>query len=332
MKIAYFHRLTFDETEQRFSIEAKNLGTELVFIKYKDLQLTSNSDLSLNSITYNGLDIKNFDAWFVRSVGSEFEWSKLLQLYAKEHNIPVVDEYIVTEGVLKRFKSTMGYILASNGINYPNTLYLNTLNQVKEYIKINNSTVQQYNKAKNQPTSQPANFSYPFIIKLSSGGRHGMGTFFIQKPQDIAELEQTLQNRKQLALKEGKQAPIFRGFLIQEYIQNDGDYRVMTVGYKCIGGFKRAPKEIKLVLNKSLDKSKALDAVPQDVVKVAEDAARVLQIEVAGTDLVRDAKTNKVYIVEVNEAPQFKVFEKRTKINAPKAVLEYVMQKARGEG
>ena len=41
MKIAYFHRLTFEETEHRFKEEAEKMGIELVFIKYKDLVLKS---------------------------------------------------------------------------------------------------------------------------------------------------------------------------------------------------------------------------------------------------------------------------------------------------
>ena len=50
-------------------------------------------------------------------------------------------------------------------------------------------------------------------------------------------------------------------------------------------------------------------------------------VEIAGTDLVISNKTGEVYLIEVNEAPQFKVFEKRTKINAPRKILEYCINK-----
>jgi glutathione synthase/RimK-type ligase-like ATP-grasp enzyme len=70
-----------------------------------------------------------------------------------------------------------------------------------------------------------------------------------------------------------------------------------------------------------------LKEVPEAVVKTAEAAARALEVEVAGTDLVISKKTGEVYIIEVNEAPQFKVFEKRTKINAPRKILEYCVSK-----
>lgn len=100
----------------------------------------------------------------------------------------------------------------------------------------------------------------------------------------------------------------------------------MTVGYKVIGGFKRAAKEEKLVMNKSIGKSVAVD-LPDDVIAEAEKAAKAVEVEITGTDLVRDSRNGKVYIIEVNEAPQFKVFEKRTKINAAKKIMEYLKEK-----
>ncbi len=363
MKIAYFHRLTFEDTEQRFKEEAERMGIDLVFIKYKNLSLESDNfnKTQKNKITFKGIDLKDFDIWFFRSVGSELEWSKLLQLYARDNNIPIVDDYILTEGVLKRFKSTMGYLLAKNGINYPQTTYFNTFKQVKNYLGVEDCSYPGGSIATDRIQNKDSIASlqndggelnhicncggscgcggcstdsfdrevvYPFIIKMSSGGRHGMSTFFIQQKTDLLEMEKTLTDRKEKAIKEGKTVPLYRGFLLQEYIPNDGDFRVMTVGYKCIGGFKRAPKEEKLVLNKSQGKSTGMDKLPDDVIKTAEEAAKVLGIEVAGTDLVRHKDTGEVYIVEVNEAPQFKVFEKRTKINAPKMILDYLIEKA----
>jgi len=66
-------------------------------------------------------------------------------------------------------------------------------------------------------------------------------------------------------------------------------------------------KEDKLVLNKSVGKSIGLPVVPKAVVEAAEAAARAVEVEVAGIDLVQDSRDGKVYIVEVNEAPEFKV-------------------------
>lgn len=300
MKIAYLHRITFDESEARFFDEATKLGIELVPIKYRKLKLID------GRIMFGEMDLKDFDGWYFRSVGSELEWSKLLQMYARKHNIPMVDEYLKTEGPLRRFKSIMTWQLLEAGVNYPKSAYVESLADLKKEL---------------------LNWQFPAIVKLSQGGRHGMGTFWIREMDDIEKLIHVLEGRREKAKLNNEKLVPMRGFLIQEYIRNDGDYRVMTVGYKCIGGFKRQVKEEKLILNKSQGNSVAVKDLPAEVIEIAERAAKVLEVEVAGTDIIRDLETGKLYIVEVNEAPQFKVFEKRTKINAAGAILEYCKSK-----
>ena len=302
MKIAYLHRITFDQSEQRFAEEAKKLGVELVMIKYRQLRMVG------GKILFGEMDMKDFDGWYFRSVGSELEWSKLLQLYAKKYEVPVVDEYLLTQGPLRRFKSVMSWQLKEAGVKYPKSEYIETWGDLENFLK---------------------EAHFPLIVKLSQGGRHGMGTFWIRELRDLSKLKEILEERKRKAKEKGERVPLTRGFLVQEYIENDGDYRVMTVGYKCIGGFKRQVKEEKLILNKSQGRSVGLTEVPENVARTAEAAARALEVEVAGTDLVVSKKTGEVYVIEVNEAPQFKVFEKRTKVNAPKMILEYCVSKFR---
>ena len=280
--------------------EAAKLGLELAWIRYRELKVVG------TDIFWGETNIKDFDGWYFRAVGNELEWSKLLQFYARKHSIPVVDDYLLSEGPLRRFKSVMSWQLLDAGIKYPKSSFVESLNDLENELK---------------------NWEFPLIVKMSKGGRHGMGTFFLREFGDFKDLGEKLVSRVETTEAEGKKGIGLRGFLIQEYIANDGDFRVMTVGYKCIGGFKRMPKVEKLVLNQSEGSSVGLSEVPVNVVKVAEEAARVLGVEIAGTDLVISNKTGEVYLIEVNEAPQFKVFEKRTKINAPRKILEYCINK-----
>ena len=300
MKIAVFYRIDFEETRTRMDEEAGKLGLELAWIRYRELKVVG------TDIFWGETNIKDFDGWYFRAVGTELEWSKLLQFYARKHSIPVVDDYLLSEGPLRRFKSVMSWQLLDAGIKYPKSSFVESLNDLENELK---------------------NWEFPLIVKMSKGGRHGMGTFFLREFGDFKDLGEKLVSRVETTEAEGKKGIGLRGFLIQEYIANDGDFRVMTVGYKCIGGFKRMPKVEKLVLNQSEGSSVGLSEVPVNVVKVAEEAARVLGVEIAGTDLVISNKTGEVYLIEVNEAPQFKVFEKRTKINAPRKILEYCINK-----
>ena len=300
MKIAVFYRIDFEETRTRMDEEAAKLGLELAWIRYRELKVVG------TDIFWGETNIKDFDGWYFRAVGTELEWSKLLQFYARKHSIPVVDDYLLSEGPLRRFKSVMSWQLLDAGIKYPKSSFVESISDLENELK---------------------NWEFPLIVKMSKGGRHGMGTFFLREFGDFKDLEEKLVSRVETTEAEGKKGIGLRGFLIQEYIANDGDFRVMTVGYKCIGGFKRMPKVEKLVLNQSEGSSVGLSEVPVKVAKVAEEAARVLGVEIAGTDLVISNKTGEVYLIEVNEAPQFKVFEKRTKINAPRKILEYCINK-----
>jgi len=294
MKIAVFHRLNFGDTELRLNEEAVKQGIELTWIKYKELKVEN------EKILWGKVDIKDFDGWYFRAVGSELEWSKLLQLYSIKHHITIVDDYLADQGPLRRFKSVMSWQLLEAGINYAKTSFVRNFTDLKQEL---------------------TGWEFPVIIKLSAGGRHGMGTFFLNTSDELTRLKEKLAQGDELG------RVVQKGFLIQEYIPNDGDFRVMTVGYKCVGGFKRKPKVEKMVLNLSEGRSEGLEEVPVDVAEEAEKAARVLGVEIAGTDLVRSKKDGKIYVIEVNEAPQFKVFEKRTGLNIAGEILKYCSNK-----
>lgn len=300
MKIAYFYRLDKFGTHERFVKEAETMGHELVPIKYRKLSLKG------EEIFYKGEELKEFGVFYFRAVGSELEWSKLLDLYAKKHGIPVVDEYLNTQGPLRRFKSVMGWQLFDKGVNYPKTVMVESFKELREEL---------------------TKWEMPVIVKLSKGGRHGMGTFWIRKMEDLDELEKTLAERARKVVEGGGEKPIYRGFLVQEFIPNDGDYRMFLVGYKTVGGFKRMMKEEKLVLNKSVGHSMSLESIPDEVKAEAEAAAAAVEVEVAGIDMIKDSRNGKVYVVEVNEAPEFTVMERRTKKNIVKAILEFVVSK-----
>lgn len=300
MRIAYFYRLDKFGTHLRFVEEGKALGVEVVPVQYKKLSLRK------GRIYFESEDVAAFDAWYFRSVGTELEWAKLLELYAKKLNKTVVDEYLLTQGPLRRFKSVMGWQLDENGVNYPTSVMLPSIKHLREEL---------------------AKKTLPAIVKLSQGGRHGMGTFMIKSIDQVDELETLYEQRKAAAEVEGKEFRPWGAVLVQDFIENDGDYRVVAVGYKVIAGFKRQMKEDKLVLNKSVGRSEALKVVPEDVRETAEAAARAVEVEVAGIDLVKDKQSGRVYVVEVNEAPEFKVMEKRTGVNVPAAVINYIVGK-----
>lgn len=137
--------------------------------------------------------------------------------------------------------------------------------------------------------------------------------------------------------------------LFQEYIKADFEYKVITVGYKSLpvvvrfevrgSGFKlehdkyevipsrhsEAPAEEFQTKRVILHPSAALgiqdDAIAR-VVELAERASKALGRELSKVDILQ--KGNNLYILEVNRFPGLESFEKLTKYNATKKILQYL--------
>jgi glutathione synthase/RimK-type ligase-like ATP-grasp enzyme len=94
--------------------------------------------------------------------------------------------------------------------------------------------------------------------------------------------------------------------VLQPFITNDGDYRVMTYGYTVRGALLRSAGVGRVVNNTSQGGTSVYiehDELPDDIVKIAEKAARVTEHAVAGVD-VMVGKDNKPYVLEVNQGSQ----------------------------
>lgn len=289
-KIAFFYRVWLDSSEKILKA-ANELKVNLVPINYQDLVLRQKNKKI--DILYDNSPLSSFDLFYFRAVGSSLEWANLLIMYARQNKIPVVDEYLKTWGPMRRLKSISGMILVQEGISYPRTSLIDNRQQLLQEVK---------------------NFNYPFILKRSIGGRHGLGTIMVN---NVQTLERAIKGRI------GNNS-----FLIQDYIPNDGDYRIFLVGYQVLGGFKRQKKVEKLILNRSLGPSEGLEEIPTKIADLAVRAARVLKVEVCGIDLVIDKRTSEPAIIEANEAPQFRVFTERTGVDVPKKIVEYLIQKS----
>lgn len=128
MKIAYFYRVDKWGTKERFVKEADGLGVELTPIKYKELSVRQENGNW--QIFWQNKDLSEFDLFYFRAVGNELEWSKLLALYAKKNNLPVVDEYLLTEGALRRFKAVAGVMMEEKGVSYPKTVFVENVDEL----------------------------------------------------------------------------------------------------------------------------------------------------------------------------------------------------------
>lgn len=154
-------------------------------------------------------------------------------------------------------------------------------------------------------------FSFPLVVK-ASWTEKGKGVFLAKNHDELEEATD-----KALALSPS--------FVLREFIPNNGDIRVFTVGYKAIGAMKRIPKQGEFRSNISQGgrgESFPLDKNPQ-LQNLAEKASKVTRTEIAGVDIILDKNTGTAYILEVNASPQFEGLEKYTGVNAAEEIIKY---------
>lgn len=125
----------------------------------------------------------------------------------------------------------------------------------------------------------------PYLTKPIHGEK-GRG---VEKVQTYEQLPENLQ-----------------GLLLQQFVENKGDFRVLTYGYEVRGALLRRGKEGSAVNNTSAGgTSEYYDpaTIPDDVKKLAVRAARVVEYAVAGVDIMVDMH-GRACVLEVNQGSQ----------------------------
>ncbi len=249
------------------------------------------------------IDTDSIDAVIVRGIyhsyqfdGENFNSATQAQVLLKHlhnnHKI-IIDERVISQNNIMS-KASTALDIVSNGLPYPQTTQYGSLEKVKNDLdKIN----------------------FPIIVK-NPAGRKGEKVY---KFDDKDSLEKYLSEKANGA--EG-----YMPFIFQEYLPNDGDIRVIVVGYKVIGAMKRSKAPGDFRANISQGGEGSVYDLNDEIIKLAEGAARATQTEVAGVDLIYS--NGKYYIIEVNRAPQFRGFVQYTGINPAKYIIDYIEEKA----
>jgi len=148
---------------------------------------------------------------------------------------------------------------------------------------------------------------YPVVMKSTIGS---MG-----KNVALVESEAELYQQYELL---GKRV------IIQQYFAVDADVRAIVIGGKFVGAYQRTRSDGEFRMNRP-GSTKQTITLPPEAVEICEHTARSQKIEIAGIDLIQ--YQNDWYVLEINTSPQFRQFEKYTKINVAKLIIEYAIDK-----
>jgi D-alanine-D-alanine ligase-like ATP-grasp enzyme len=211
---------------------------------------------------------------FMWPSNEKYENFKLVQDYCKLKNIPLLP------------RGTYNY--DSTNDKYKQLLKLNSegLKIPKTYTFLNGHC--DVNLASSE-------FSYPLILKAAHGS-HGDKVSIIKSK---SELIKVLKSTKDESL------------MIQEFIPNDCDYRVMFIGNRHVFSAKRSrdkKNKDEFRNNISLGATGERINLSAEVMNIAERAHNCMGFYTSGVDLIQNKETGEWFVLEVNWSPNFGIF------------------------
>jgi RimK family alpha-L-glutamate ligase len=300
---------------------ARKLGAELDLVSYNNVCFETET----GKISLRGKDVNDYDVLFFRTTGKHWEEVDLIINSIRRDDVVVIDPLVRSGKPSYACKAWQMLRLKEAGVDVPKSVYgsLWYLYEVMARDSDPNQRIFSGGEAARQAQNQEKilegnyKFNFPVIVK-GSGGDRGTRVF---KADNLKQLEKLVRRLRKTETEEG------RRYLLQEYIENDGDFRVLVLGEKVLGVMKRASaKKGEFRNNYSAGGRVEVADLPEEVKELAMRAAKICGLAVAGVDVAfRDFDIKKPVIWEVNKGPQFKGFMKATGIDVPTEIVKYLV-------
>lgn len=339
---------------------ARKLGVDLELVSYNRVCFeTERGEVVVRGATHHGgqaeetmgvmRPVTDFDVLFFRTTGKHWEEVDLILREVKKRGDHEGHPYIV-DPIVKSGKPSMAckayqmLALKEAGIEVPKTIY-GSLWYLYEVMKSGVTDSCQRILPVLTPVGVPrmiargkidgfeseAPFNFPVIVK-GSGGDRGTRVF---RANNLEEMEKLVRELRKSETEEGKR------YMLQEYIENEGDYRVLVLGEKVLGVMKRSAMQNsgEFRNNYSMGGKVEVAELPEEVKLMAVKAAKVCGLMVAGVDIMPKSppkspldrgdlsKSLRDYVVlEVNKGPQFKGFMTATGIDVPSEIVKFLVE------
>ena len=276
-----------------FLVEGGKLGLNVIGASFTELNYLINSDNKSFCLKVGGKDLKNFDLIYIRLVGRRFEDVSIVTDYARKNRIKIVDKMYEKSRYI-RLPLTKGLetkLLFEAGLPVPKTVFSSLAIAQKDLDK---------------------SLGFPFVIK-STTGKQGHGVWSPKTKEDLQEIVDKLLERESRGER----------FIFQEFIKAAERHRILVIGGKAVAGITRPTRWRKRFTNADPKKT-ALIPIPKEEVKLAEKAANVLGIDIAGVDILVEEKTGRRFVLEVNSAPRWASIKKDTGLNVEAEILKFL--------
>lgn len=249
-------------------------NADLTLTHYQHLRFSINEDGAKIFLIKPDMDLAEFDLAYFKMAFRSRDIATVVAEYLMSRKIEVLNPGVIRHFTNNKLKQYM--ILGNSKIDVPESYFFFPEEMVKKYDFLSKK------------------LGIPFVMK-STIGKKGRDNFLVK-------------NEKEFKLALNSISDPDGDLLAQKYIPNDGDYRLVVMGSSvrlCI--HRQAQTGGSHVNNTSagakatlVDKAK----IPSHVRNMAVEAARLMELDVAGVDIVRDKKTGKWYCFEVNAGPQ----------------------------
>lgn len=238
-------------------------------------------------------DLAQYDVLLVREVFGHYKYALNIIRYLRNKGKLVVDNHLEEEKMVIN-KLVDGQRLSQAGLPFPKTYYAENAAAYALLMPI-----------------IAKELSFPVLLKHRSSGKGA----FIYKIQDRVDLENKLET---LNMEE----KVSR-YYIQEFLPLKTDLRILYVADQVIGVMQRIPKTGEFRANFSLGGSVKPVELTDEIIDIADRAAKAVNCNFAGVDLVYTTD-NRPYLLEVNRTPGFEGFTKAHKIDVGSYFVDYV--------
>jgi len=279
----------------------KKLGLNVQLASFYDLEYKSTNHKTNFTLLVKGKDLKQYDLVYFRLVGKRFEDASLVINYAKKNGIKIVDKVYETSLFLPSTvsKAIEMQKMISKGVKIPLT-YFGSLEKI-------------HAKAGNL-------LGYPYVLK-STSGKKAKEVWIVKNKKESKLLTGDLNENE----KKGKR------YFAQKFIHASQRIRTFVIGDKVLGAVTRPTKWRKLFIKKvdgeyPEGKKETIFPVDKKYSIISINAAKSVELDIAGVDILEEDKTKLLYIIEANAAPAWRLIKMHTKVEVEEEILKYLQK------